>query len=390
MSVSGGTLPYSYAWTGSGITNSTNKDQSGLCPNETYSVTVTDGNNCTSTKQFTITGQIAPPIRLTDSTVVSQAGCPGQNLGAINIAFTGGRAPFTFEWINASGAIVWREQNLRDRTAGRYRIKIIDVVGQSYLSAEIEIKESASTINIAVAGIAPESCEGNNGEITLNISGGSAPYKFVWNDGLTSQDRRNIKAGTYAITVSDAGACLTQKGGIRVEKQLCALSITSANKGNNCFGDKNGSVTINIQNGEPGYTIRWSATDSVRVNNSPRKDATYEIRNLAAGTYIVTITDSKGQVTTVTEEVKQPSEIIITKNVSNDAGNCSGSIVLSVTGGTPTYSYVWNDGALSRDRFNICANSILSVTITDSKGCFKSTANDTIKAVVSPLVVDHR
>ena len=384
LSVSGGTLPYSYAWTGSGITNSTNKDQSGLCPNETYSVTVTDGNNCTSTKQFTITGQIAPPIRLTDSTVVSQAGCPGQNLGAINIAFTGGRAPFTFEWINASGAIVWREQNLRDRTAGRYRIKIIDVVGQSYLSAEIEIKESASTINIAVAGIAPESCEGNNGEITLNISGGSAPYKFVWNDGLTSQDRRNIKAGTYAITVSDAGACLTQKGGIRVEKQLCALSITSANKGNNCFGDKNGSVTINIQNGEPGYTIRWSATDSVRVNNSPRKDATYEIRNLAAGTYIVTITDSKGQVTTVTEEVKQPSEIIITKNVSNDAGNCSGSIVLSVTGGTPTYSYVWNDGALSRDRFNICANSILSVTITDSKGCFKSTANDTIKAVVVP------
>ncbi len=384
LSVSGGTLPYSYAWTGSGITNPTNKDQSNLCPNETYSVTVTDGNNCTSTKQFTITGQIAPPIRLTDSTVVSQAGCPGQNLGAINIAFTGGKSPFSFEWMNAAGAIVWREQNLRDRTAGRYRIKIIDGVGQSYLSGEIEIKESASTINIGVAGIAPESCEGNNGEITLSISGGSAPYKFVWNDGLTSQDRRNIKAGTYAVTVSDAGACLTEKGGLRVEKQLCALSITSSNKGNNCFGDKNGTITVNIQNGEPGYTIRWSATDSVRVNNSPRKDATYEIRNLASGTYVVTITDSKGQVTTVTEEVKQPSEITITKNVSNDAGNCSGSIVLSVTGGSPTYSYVWNDGALSRDRFNICANSILSVTITDSKGCFKSTANDTIRAVVVP------
>ena len=384
LSVTGGIAPYSYSWVGSGITNPNDPNQSNLCPNEIYTVTVKDANQCTSTKQFTITGQIAPPIRLTDSTVVSQAGCPGQNLGAINIAFIGGKAPFSFEWMNSTGAIIGREQNIKNLVAGKYRVKIIDMVGQSYLSGEIIIKESASTINIAVSSTKSESCIENDGEIKLNVTGGSPLYKYIWSDGPTSQDRLLIKAGSYSVTVSDATACLSNKNGIEVKKTPCSLTLSSANKPAACFGDKNGSITINIQNGEPTYVVRWSANDSVRINNLPRRDGTYEIKNLAAGTYVISITDGNGQMTTLTETVREPTEIVITKTVKNDAGNCSGSIVLAVSGGMPPYSYIWNDGATSRDRFNLCANSILSVQVTDSKGCFKSTPNDTIKSMIEP------
>ena len=384
LSVTGGSQPYTYSWVGAGVTRPNDANQSNLCPNETYTVTVKDANNCTSTKQFTITGQIAPPIRLTDSTVVSQAGCPGQNLGAINIAFIGGRAPFSFEWMNSAGAIIGRDQNIKSLVAGKYRVKIIDAVGQSYLSSEIEVLVSLSTIEINVTNSTPESCIGGDGDIKLTITGGSPAYTYVWNDGATSKDRPFVKAGTYGVTVSDARACLSSKEGIIIRKSPCSLTLSTSTRPVNCFGDKNGSITINLQNGEPGYVIRWTATDSVRINNLPRRDGTYEIKNLAAGTYVVTITDAGGQLTTITEVITQPTEIIIAKTVKNDGGNCSGSIVLGITGGTPPYSYTWNDGATSRDRFNLCANSILSVTVTDSRGCFKFTPNDTIKTMIEP------
>ena len=383
LTVTGGTAPYTYAWTGTGV-NATSKDQSNLCPNETYTVVVKDANNCSATKQFTLTGQVATPIRLTDSTVVAQAGCPGQNLGAININFTGGKAPFTFEWLNSAGAVVDRRQNVDKFTAGKYRVKITDAVNQTYLSGEIEVKGSSTTINISVANITSESCAGNDGAITMSISGGAAPYRYMWNDGITSRDRPTVKEGTYSVTVMDGNECLGDKTNIKVDKSLCVLSATKSNKSTTCFGNKDGSITINIQNGEPAYTIRWSANDSVTISNFPRRDASYEIKNLAGGAYTVTISDSKGQILNLTETVTQSADIVVNKTVKNDAGNCSGSVVLTVTGGQAPYSYVWNDGATSRDRFNQCANSILSVNVTDSRGCFKSTSNDTIKASVEP------
>ncbi len=386
LNVTGGTGAYTYTWTGNGITpaKANNQNQTDLCPNETYTVTVKDANNCTATKSFTITGTIAPPIRLTDSTVVSPAGCPGQNLGAINITFTGGQAPFSFEWLNAAGEIIDRRQNQTGLITGKYRVRITDAIGQKYLSGEIDVKGSTSAINIGVSRISSETCNGNDGEIILNITGGAAPYKYVWNDGPTSKDRLGIKAGTYSVTVSDENSCFSDKKDIKVDKSFCPLNATASAKAANCFSDANGSITVNITNGEPGYTIKWSATDSINVSNAPSRTASYEIRGLTAGTYNVSIIDSKGQRLTINTIVTQPSEIIINKTVKNDAGNCSGSIVLAISGGQAPYSYIWNDGGTSRDRFNLCSNTILSVQVTDSKGCFKSTANDTIKASVEP------
>ncbi len=49
---------------------------------------------------------------------------------------------------------------------------------------------------------------GSNGEISLNISGGSSPYQFFWSDGSTNQNLINIPAGTYVVWVVDAANCL--------------------------------------------------------------------------------------------------------------------------------------------------------------------------------------
>ena len=386
LTVSGGTLNYSYAWTGKDVI-AASEDQANLCPNETYLVTITDGNGCTLNRSYIVTGTIAPPIGLTDSVIVSQAGCPGQNNGAVNIAFTGGKAPFTFEWLNSNGLVIGRAQNISRLGAGKYRIKILDAVNQSYLSSEIEIKESASTISITTASIKPQSCSANDGEVRIDVTGGVIPYKYTWNTGATSKDLLSVVEGKYSVTVMDNNNCLGDRKDMTVDRTLCPLTINSIVKPVNCFGEKT-SVTINIQNGEPGYVIRWSQNDSVRINNTPRRDGTYDITNLAAGSYIFTVTDAKGQANTTSVTVTQPTEIKIDKSVSPDSGNCSGSIILTVTGGTPQYSYVWNDGVRSRDRFSICTGQILSVTVTDSKNCFASTKNDTIRSGVKLLVLN--
>jgi gliding motility-associated-like protein len=392
ITVTGGTAPYTYAWTGAG-TNATSEDQTGLCPNITYNVKVTDANGCIVNKAISVTGTIAPPIRLTDSVVVSQAGCPGQASGGIDIVFTGGKASFSFEWLNATGQVISRVQNPRNLTAGKYRVRISDAVGQIYLSGEIEVKQSESTIVITTANITKESCAGSDGSIDINVTGGTGVYTYTWNHGPTSQDVFNLKEGKYSVSVNDNNGCFTDKKDMMVEKTLCPLTSTTTKKDPTCSSGTNdkGSITVNITNGEPGYIIKWGtgANQEVRVNNAPSKAASYEITGLSAGTYTISITDAKGQVTTLTETLTAANDIIITKTVTNDSGNCKGSIILAVSGGTPQYSYVWNDGATSRDRFDLCANKILSVVVTDSRGCFKSTSNDTIRLSVTTLAISN-
>jgi gliding motility-associated-like protein len=385
LAVFSGTLPYAYAWTGKDVI-STNKDQINLCPNETYTVTVTDGGNCTVTKSFTITGTIAPPIDSVVTTVVSQAGCPGQGNGAINMTFKGGKAPFSIEWLNSNSLVIGRTQDIIGLAAGKYRVRITDAVGQVNTSTEVDIKESASTLNISITSMKSQSCSATDGELRIDVTGGVLPYSYKWNSGPSSKDLIGVVEGKYSVTVTDKNQCLSDKKDMVVDRTLCPLSANSFGKTVNCFGEK-ASITVNIQNGEPGYVVRWSLTDSIRINNTPRRDGTYDINNLAAGNYIITVTDAKGQSTTSNVTVTQPDEIKVTKSVSADSGNCSGSIVLSVTGGFPPYTYVWNDGATSRDRFNICNGQILSVVVSDSKRCFTPTKNDTIRSGIKALVL---
>jgi gliding motility-associated-like protein len=378
LTVSGGTGTYTYNWAGDGV-NTTAKDQVNLCPPKNYSVTITDGNGCTATRQYLISGSPARPIVLLDSTITN-AGCPGQNTGAIRVNFSGGKSPFAFEWKNANGNIIGREQNIDRLPSGKYTLKISDAVGQSYLTSVFDVKQSESAINIAIRTITSESCSGNDGKIDLDVTGGASPYTFTWNVPGTTSTLSNLREGTYSVIVKDLNQCVSEKKDIVVGKIPCPLSANVTNKNDvKCFNTNTGSITINIQNGEPGYVIRWSETDSVRVNNAPSKTGSYEIKNLRAGLYTILVRDAKNQIQTFQETINQPtSEITIEKSITADTGSCSGNIVLTVSGGTPLYNFRWNDGVTARDRFQLCTNQILSVTVTDANGCFKSSGNDTI------------
>ena len=386
LTVSGGTPQYTYLWGGQGV-NPTNKNQTGLCPG-TYSVSVTDATGCREIKSFVIGGECSTPM--TFSILNTSAGCPGQNLGRLELTVLGGAQPYTYTWRNATNDIIGRDRILSGLTGGNYTVVVEDLIGQVKLET-YTVSGSQTAVRISTLAVSPETCTGADGSISLTVSGGVEQYSYFWADlsGANQQrNRPNLRAGSYSVQIKDANGCLKDTNNIIVPRNPCPLVAITTKKNVKCFGENNGSITVNIQNGEPGYVIRWSPTGSTIVNNLPSRTGSYEITGLLAGTYNISITDARGQTKVETQTVDSPTRLTIEKTISPVTSGCNGSIVLAVSGGTGSaYKYTWNTGATSRDLFGICCDTSkkYSVTVLDEANCVASTGNDAVPCVIAAL-----
>jgi hypothetical protein len=63
----------------------------------------------------------------------------------------------------------------------------------------------------------PSCPDSNDGELMTEVTGGSAPYTYLWEDGSSSQTLSGLKAGAYEVTISDANECTIAAIGV-VEK----------------------------------------------------------------------------------------------------------------------------------------------------------------------------
>ena len=131
-----------------------------------------------------------------------------------------------------------------------------------------------------------------------------------------------------------------------------------------CNGATDGSITMIVIGGTSPYTYQWS-------NGATTKD----ISNLAAGTYDVTVTDDNSVTATGSVTLLQPGVLGRTLTPSNYNGyniaiygGNNGNINLSVSGGTPPYSFLWSNSATTEDINNLVAGNY-SVTVTDMNNC---------------------
>jgi hypothetical protein len=141
----------------------------------------------------------------------------------------------------------------------------------------------------------------------------------------------------------------------------CATSVSFTKTDVSCFGGNNGAATASGSGSTGGYTYLW---------NTGATTAT--ISGLAAGTYSVTVRGENGAGCSVTSSITiaQPAALNTTGTISPESapGASNGSIILSVSGGTAPYTYLWSNGATTKDITNI-AGGEYSVTIKDSKNC---------------------
>lgn len=357
VSVSGGTVPYSFLWSNS----STNQNIAGLAAS-TYTVTVTDVNACSKIRSATVDNNASPVLSL-DS--VRNVRCFGQSSGAIYISKSGGTNPVTYLWSNGNTT-----QNLLAVVQGSYTVTITDNNGcTDLLTATI----SQPAVLSATTSSTNSTCGNANGTATASPSGGTSPYTYLWSNSRTTQTVTTLIAANYTVTVTDANSCSIIKT-IAVINTAGPAAVVDSVRNVRCFGQTNGAVYISLSSGTAPFNYLWS-------NSSTTQD----LDNVSAGGYTVTITDNNNCTTVKTSSISQP--VLLngsTSSINSTCENPNGTATISPSGGVAPYSYLWSNGQTVQTATSLSAGTY-SVTLTDVNSC-SITKTQTVANTPSPIL----
>ncbi len=254
-----------YQWSN----GATTEDVSGLTAG-VYIVTVTDALGCPTIRTVTVT----EPSAITATLNSVAALCVGSANGSATVSANGGIAPYSFIWNNASTTAT-----INGLSAGSYTVTVNDANSCSLVRTITITQPSAITVNAAINNIA---CSSSNiGGINLTVNGGTAGYSFNWSNAATSQNISGLAAGSYTVTVNDANSCSTTFSG--TVQTTAGLQVDASGTDLNCNGSNDGCASVVVNGGSAPYTYIWS--------NGQTIDG---FCGLAAGTYIVTVSDNGG------------------------------------------------------------------------------------------------
>ncbi|WP_428979179.1 DUF7507 domain-containing protein [Flavobacterium cupriresistens] len=359
VTANGGVGPYTYLWnTGATTAQVTGLDQG------TYNVTVTDANGCTATASATVNNGTCLMLTATaSSTAVS---CFGTSTGTVSVSVSGGSGNFTYLWNN--GATTATVNNL---PAGNYSVTVTDTTTLCTTTSSAEV-QSPLAISLGY-GTTAVSCNGqNNGSIDITVSGGTTPYAYAWttSDGSglapTQEDQVNLSAGTYNVTVIDANGCIFNQSIVVSEPaSLILTENTGAHQQVSCTGGAAGSFTVTATGGTTPYLYS--------IDNFATSNTTGIFSGLTAGSYIVKVKDASGcQGGSLSIVILEPSSSLIVnlskQNATTDQGCNNGTALVTATGGTVPYSYLWSNGGTTPTITGLAAG-IYNVTVTDKNGC---------------------
>lgn len=356
---------YTYVWSAPGGMGG---QISGL-PFGTYTVTVTDGNACTATRQFNLPMPMAPAATV-DSIPVR---CGGD--GSLTVSSPTGEK---FVWIDGTGAVIDSSATISNIDGGTYIYRVFDVFG---CVATDTLQFGAITpMFFSDTTLTPPTCFGlSNGQIAVGVQGGNPPYtQYTWSPTQpNSPVIFTLVANTYDLTVTDNQGCtLTGSFTLTQPPAIANVFSSTVNSQVSCFGVCDASATPIVAYATvpptPGdFNFLWSngSTDSLQVNV------------LCAGPATVTITDANNCFTVETVDITTPPQITAASVSITDArcfGDSTGGASITAAGGNGApYTFLWNTGAATPSITGVPAGNY-TVTITDVNGCSNSINTVTI------------
>ncbi|MFI5148449.1 MAG: gliding motility-associated C-terminal domain-containing protein [Bacteroidia bacterium] len=357
VSVTGGTGAYTYSWAGGGgSTDSISAVAAG-----SYSVTVTDANNCPQTYTVSINNSGGPSATLSASGNVN---CNGACNGTATVTASGGTGAYTYAWSPSGGT----SATASSLCAGSYTCSIRDA-NNCLITQAVTITQPAA-LSAPLPAVTNIVCNGgNNGSATVTPGGGTSPYTFSWSPvtGNTATVT-NLGPGIVYCLVTDANGCSVKDSATITQPAALSASLTSTQA---TCATQNGTAAVTAGGGTGTYTYAWS----------PSGGSSSSASGLAPGLYTCTVTDANGCTlndTVTIANVGNPP--VATVLASGPLTFCQGSsVTLHASGGT---TYSWSNGS-TLDSIVVAASGTFTVTVTNS--CGTSSAVTTV--TVNPLPV---
>jgi gliding motility-associated-like protein len=365
---SGGVPVYNYLWANGQIGPVNANLNAG-----NYPVQVLDANGC----QANAIGNISSPLPITAQIFNQtnfngyQVSCFGEADGSVELSASGGIGPYYFLW--PDGVLGNIHNNL---TAGSYNVSVVDL-NECDQVVNVIVSEPAllslSIVNVSDYNGYEISCYNqNDGYIQTQVSGGVAPFQYMWNTGMSmSPQLSNVPAGNYGLTVVDDNGCVSNGESQMLEQPLpieANVSVISNYNGAqiSCYGMNDGQAEIAFSGGVSPYYPFWE-DGSLQFESNV---------NLSAGIHQVNYSDHNGCLGVVEFQLIQPLPVLAEIQSLSDYngyeiscfGYNDGAAFVSCSGGTGLFTALWDDGQVGYYNQSL-SNGVYHAYCTDINGC---------------------
>lgn len=241
-------------------------------------------------------------------------------------------------------------------------------VGADEIPCPSPVVSVASQSNVTCFG-------GNNGLAVVTATGGST-FSYSWAPiSNTTNSITNVTAGNYTVSVTNNCSLTTNQTIIITQPSSITPNATQTNV--SCFGGNNGVASLSVTGGVSPYTYTWSPTSATAAS----------ISTLIAGTYNFTVTDFNNCVISNNVVITQPTSITVVSSTSVACTSQNNGVVsLTVTGGTPSYTYSWTPSVSTSSVANNLAAGSYSTLITDGNGCTTPVQVNSVSSIPGPTV----
>lgn len=320
----------------SGLSTSNSYTFNGLAPG-IYYVVGDDGGGCTGKSETCI---------IKSSTtidygfyVVNDAGC-AVNSGKIFVTGLTGNPPYTYLWTN--GSVM---SSISGLTSGTYGVTITD-------STTCTVSKSAIVVDVPTVGfgtfmVTPPSCFTSDGEVTIIITGGTAPYYYLGSNGQSyisfspSQVFTGLGGGLFTVTVTDAGLCsFSNSVSVLTPNGFSITNIGTVNSSCNNYDGAISPITLFGGSGNYVYSLKYPDGHEISATTT---SSSWAFNGLSGGTYTLSINDGTCYYSSdyvIENEVKY---VLTTSTTGTTCGLNNGSVELTIgPGGTPPYLFEIN------------------------------------------------